>query len=216
MQDVTEAANRQAVEQLFQALIDQDLEGFHRRFNEDSVIEFPQSGERIVGGERRRAVYRSFPGRPSVRRIRTGGDLAVAEASVDYGDEVEWNAVFIFEFRGAKVSRLAAYWARPFDPADSRAALSSRSMAREPHHDLETAQSNGRTDVEARRAGSAPYARPTLPRRLRCWSWPASDAEPDKGEVRGSRSETDEREEPSGVALGPAVSGASLSCGWTG
>jgi ketosteroid isomerase-like protein len=118
---VTEAANRQAVERLFQALIDQDLEGFHGRFHDDSVIEFPQSAERIVGGERRRAVYRSFPGRPSVRRILTGGDLAVVEAAVDYEDGVDWRAVFIFELREAKIAKLTAYWAQPFAPAESRA-----------------------------------------------------------------------------------------------
>ena len=119
---MTEAANRRAVERLFQALIDQDLKGFHRRFQEDSVIEFPQSGERIVGGERRRAVYRSFPGRPSVRRIVTGGDLAVVEADVDYGDGVDWRAVFIFELHDAKIAKLTAYWTQPFAPAESRAA----------------------------------------------------------------------------------------------
>jgi hypothetical protein len=49
------------------------------------VIEFPQSGERIVGDENRRRVYRAFPGRPAVRRTLTGGNLALVEASVDYG-----------------------------------------------------------------------------------------------------------------------------------
>jgi hypothetical protein len=74
VQNLTE--NRRVAERLFQALIDQDLEGFHGLLHEDSVIGFPQSGERIVGEERRRAVYRSFPGAPSVRRILTGGHLA--------------------------------------------------------------------------------------------------------------------------------------------
>jgi len=33
------------------------------QFHAHSVIEFPQSGERIVGDDNRRSVYSSFPGR---------------------------------------------------------------------------------------------------------------------------------------------------------
>jgi ketosteroid isomerase-like protein len=121
VQNVTQTVNRQVAERLFQALINHDLEGFHNRFHEHSVIEFPQSGERIVGEDRRRAVYGSFPGRPSIRQIQTGGSLAVVEATVDYGDGVDWRAVFILEFRDAKIAKLTAYWAQPFAPAESRA-----------------------------------------------------------------------------------------------
>jgi len=94
---VGEAENRQTVERVYQALTEGQVELFHAQFHEDSVIEFPLSGERIAGGESRRAVYQAFPGRPSVRRIVTGGDLAVVEAAVDYGDGVGWRAVFIYE-----------------------------------------------------------------------------------------------------------------------
>ena len=66
-----EAENRQTVERVFEALTEGQVELFHAQFHEDSVIEFPQSGERIAGGESRRAVYRAFPGRPLVRRIVT-------------------------------------------------------------------------------------------------------------------------------------------------
>jgi hypothetical protein len=57
-----EAENRQTVERVFQALTEGQVELFHAQFHEDSVIEFPQTGERIVCGENRRAVYRTFPG----------------------------------------------------------------------------------------------------------------------------------------------------------
>ena len=89
-----EALNRETVERLFEALVAGDVALFHRQFREDSVIEFPQSRERIVGGENRRAIYGTFPGRPRVRRILTAGQLAVAEAAVDYGDGVDWRGGF--------------------------------------------------------------------------------------------------------------------------
>ena len=109
------------MERLFQGLIERDLEMFHDQFHKDSVIEFPQSGERIVGDKRRRSVYGSFRGRPSVRRILTGGNLAVVEASADYGDSIDWRAVFIFELRDGKIAKATAYWTQPFEPAESRA-----------------------------------------------------------------------------------------------
>ena len=118
---MAEAENTQTVGRVFKALIEKDLDLFHEQFHEDSVIEFPQSGERIVGGVNRRAVYSSFPGRPTLRRVRALGNLVVAEVSVDYGDATDWRAVFIYELRGGKISQATAYWTQPFPAAASRA-----------------------------------------------------------------------------------------------
>jgi ketosteroid isomerase-like protein len=63
----------------------------------------------------------NLPGRPSVRRIATGSDLAVVEATVDYGDGVDWRAVFIHELRDGKIAKLTAYWAQSLEAAGSRA-----------------------------------------------------------------------------------------------
>lgn len=114
---------REVAEELFRAINARDIEAFHAQFHDDSVIEYPQSGERIVGGENRRGVYASFPARPSVRRIHSSGRLATVEASVDYGDGLDWRALFILELRDAKIAKLICYWAKPFPPAESRAAF---------------------------------------------------------------------------------------------
>jgi SnoaL-like domain len=90
-----EAENRWAVECLFEAIRAGDAERFHQQFHDGLVLELPQSGERIVGGEHRRQVYRSFPGRPRVQRILTGGDLAVVKADVDHGDGVDWRGLHL-------------------------------------------------------------------------------------------------------------------------
>jgi ketosteroid isomerase-like protein len=113
--------NRQVAERLFEAIGTGDVERFHAQFHADSIIEFPQSGEQIVGEEQRRSVYRSFPGRPTVTRIRTGGNLVVVEADVDYGDDVDWRAVFVCQLRDGKIERLTAVWGAPFKAASSRA-----------------------------------------------------------------------------------------------
>jgi ketosteroid isomerase-like protein len=120
---VSEAANRETVERVIEALNTRDLDLFHAQFHEDSVLEYPQSGERIVGGENRRGVYGAFPGLPKVtpRRLRASGDLVVAEADLDYGDGTPWQAVFVFELRDGKIARETAYWPQPFPAADWRA-----------------------------------------------------------------------------------------------
>jgi hypothetical protein len=120
---VSEAANRETVERVIQALNTRDLELFHAQFHDDSVLEYMQSGERIVGAENRRGVYGAFPGLPTVtpREIRVSGDLAVVEANLDYGDGTPWQAVFIFQLRDGKIARETAYWPQPFEPADWRA-----------------------------------------------------------------------------------------------
>jgi hypothetical protein len=120
---VTDETNLATVERLIEALNRRDLDLFHAQFHEDSVMEYPQSGERIVGGENRRAVYGAFPGLPKVapREIRSGGDLVVVEARLDYGDGAEWQAVFVFELRDGKIARETAYWPQPFPAAGWRA-----------------------------------------------------------------------------------------------
>ena len=120
---MSEHENRQTVERLVRAHNEHDLELFDAQFHEDSVIEYPQSGERIVGGENRRAVYGAFPELPTVtpRRIRSAGELAILEAGFDYGDGASWQAVLVFELRGGRIARETAYWTQPFPAAEWRA-----------------------------------------------------------------------------------------------
>jgi ketosteroid isomerase-like protein len=126
---VSEQANREVIERWARALTEGDLELFDAQFHEDAVIEYPQSGERIVGGENRRAVYAAFPGLPKVdvRRLTFGGDLAFVEARFDYGDDVDWRAAIVLQIRDGKIAREMAYWGQPFEAADWRAAWVERS-----------------------------------------------------------------------------------------
>jgi len=120
---MSESANRETVERLIEGLNARDLELFHAQFHEDSIMEYPQSGERIVGGENRCGVYGAFAGLPRVNpsRIRADGDLVVVEARLDYGDGGDWRGVFVFELRDGRILSETAYFTQPFDPADWRA-----------------------------------------------------------------------------------------------
>ena len=114
---------REVVEALIATLNAGDVGGMDDLFHEDAVMEWPQSGERIVGGENRRAVYTRFPQLPSIslRRLVGDGDLWVAQADLDYGDGDPYQSIFIFELRDGRIAQETAYWTKPFPAPDWRA-----------------------------------------------------------------------------------------------
>lgn len=115
--------NKEIIERLVECINKKDIKVMDELFHEDAVMEWPQSGERIVGGNNRRAIYSSFPKLPTItpRRILANQDLVVAEAVTDYGDGAIYNAVFIFEFRDGKIAKETAYWSTPFEAPAWRA-----------------------------------------------------------------------------------------------
>jgi ketosteroid isomerase-like protein len=120
---VSEAANRGAINALIKALNAGDLQALDRVFTDDVVMEWPQSGERIVGAQNRREVYSRFPSLPHVapRRTNGTGDLWVLEATLDYGDGDPYQCVFIFEMRDGLIAKETGYWSKPFPAPEWRA-----------------------------------------------------------------------------------------------
>ena len=114
---------REVVEALIATLNAGDVGGMDDLFHEDAVMEWPQSGEHIVGGDNRRAVYTRFPQLPtiSLRRLIGDGDLWVAQADLDYGDGDPYQSIFIFELRDGRIAQETAYWTKPFPAPDWRA-----------------------------------------------------------------------------------------------
>ena len=119
---------RETVEALIATLNAGDVDGMDDVFHEDAVMEWPQSGERVVGGDNRRGIYRSFPQLPKIspRRIVGEGDIWVAEATLDYGDGAEYQTVFVFELRDGRIAKETAYWSQPFPAPEWRAAWVER------------------------------------------------------------------------------------------
>jgi ketosteroid isomerase-like protein len=112
------------VERLIACINDRRIEVMDELFHEDALMDWPQSGERVRGGDNRRAIYGAFPQLPTItpRRITSSGDLVVAEASLDYGGGAVYATVFIFEFRDGRIARETAYWSEPFEAPEWRAA----------------------------------------------------------------------------------------------
>lgn len=100
---------------------DQDAE--HDIYDDDSIIDYPQSGERIIGRHNIQALRSHHPEKPSgfkIRRILGSGNLWVTEYVITYnGRPVD--TVSIMEFRAGKVVHETQYFADPFEAPAWRA-----------------------------------------------------------------------------------------------
>lgn len=115
--------NRAVVERTLAGFFGGDYETAAQAMADDAVVEWPQSGERIVGRDACLIVYRNYPGgSPTYRlqRISGEGDHFVAEAIADYGGE-KTHAISIIELRDGKIVKQTDYWANPFEAPAWRA-----------------------------------------------------------------------------------------------
>jgi len=88
--------------------------------------EYPQSGEAFRGRDRIVEMNQSYPTatgtKPTFapREIRTGGDLAVVEGTIDYGNGSVASYVGIIEAKDGRVTRMTEYFGDPFPAPDWR------------------------------------------------------------------------------------------------
>jgi ketosteroid isomerase-like protein len=104
---MSEQQNRSTLEALIATLNAGDRDALDRVFTNDIVMEWSQSGERIVGAKNRREVYSRFPAVPRVmpRRMTGHNDSRIVEADLDYGDGDPHKCVFIFEMRDGLIAK---------------------------------------------------------------------------------------------------------------
>src|ERR1700684_1066240 len=81
-----------------------DFETEHRIYQEDAVLEYPQSGELTRGRRNIQGQRKSQPSnkRFTIRRIVGGGDLWITEFILSYDGKPSYT-VSIMEFNGVKV-----------------------------------------------------------------------------------------------------------------
>jgi hypothetical protein len=106
---------RAALDQHWAASDANDFETEHRIYQEDAVLDYPQSGERTRGRSNIQGQRASQPSKKrfTVRRIIGGGDLWVTELILTYDSKPTYT-VSIMEFRDDKVARETQYFADPF------------------------------------------------------------------------------------------------------
>lgn len=113
--------NRLKLEQYFKGKLDAAQE--YELRHEDVVIDMPQSGERIRGRDKMKAMQDAYPGPPTItiRRIVGSGDVWVVEGRSDYGGRIYYVANII-EFHEGKIIRETRYYAEPFEAPAWRGA----------------------------------------------------------------------------------------------
>ncbi|MGB8579203.1 MAG: nuclear transport factor 2 family protein [Candidatus Sulfotelmatobacter sp.] len=92
-----------------------DFETEHLIYQEDAVLDYPQSGERTRGRRNIQGQRASQPNKKrfTIRRIVGSGDLWVTELILTYDGKPSYT-VSIMEFVGDKVARETQYFADPF------------------------------------------------------------------------------------------------------
>lgn len=115
---------RAALERHWAASDAGDFEREHEIYQENALLEYPQSGEHIRG---RRKIQESRFVQPnkkrfSVHRIIGSGNLWVTEFVLTYDDAPSYS-VSIMEFANGLVERETQYFASPFEASQSRAHL---------------------------------------------------------------------------------------------
>ena len=112
-----ERTNRETLERTLDAMYRGDWETAAEALATDAVVEWPQSGERIVGSQACLVVYQNYPPpapRYKLKRISGGPDVFAVEAVGDYGGE-RYHLTSIVEFRDGKIAKQTDYWASPFE-----------------------------------------------------------------------------------------------------
>ena len=114
---MSEERIRAALNAHWRASADGDVETEHTIYADDSICDYPQSGERILGRKNLQALRSHHPGKPSgfnVRRMIGRDDLWVTEYTITYQGKPAFT-VSIMEFRDGKVVHETQYFADPFE-----------------------------------------------------------------------------------------------------
>jgi ketosteroid isomerase-like protein len=99
-----------------------DFSTEHEIYDEDAVLEYPQSRERICGRQKIQASRQAQPNskRFTIRRIVGRGDIWISEFILSYDGRPSYS-VSIMEFKRGKVAKETQYFGDPFEPGPSRA-----------------------------------------------------------------------------------------------
>jgi hypothetical protein len=112
---------RDALNQHWAASDSGDFSTEHDIYQDDAVLDYPQSRERILGRHNIQVTRTLQPSKKrfEVHRIIGSGDLWITEYVLTY-DAQPFYTVSIMEFRGVKVAHETQYFADPFKASEWR------------------------------------------------------------------------------------------------
>jgi hypothetical protein len=112
---------RATLDRHWEATVALDLDGVHKIYHDDVVVEFPQSGERILGKQNIYELRAHYSSKLTFKilRVRGEGNIWVTEYIITYDGRLV-NIINIMEFKDSKVARETLYFADPFEPPEWR------------------------------------------------------------------------------------------------
>ena len=122
-----EMAAREHIESFWAAMRANDWKAAAEHLAEDCIVDWPCSGERIVGRSAFAAIQATYPtntGRWSfdIHRLVADGDTAVSEITVSDGEQSA-RLVAISLLRDGLIAEQIEYWPGPTDPLPGREHL---------------------------------------------------------------------------------------------
>ncbi len=120
-------SSRAKVESFWAAMQANDWDRAAGHLTQDCVIDWPCSGERIVGRENFAAIQARYPTNTSrwsfdVHRVVGEGEVAVSEVTVTDGEQAARVVAFSI-LDGGQIAHQIEYWPLPYDPQPGREDL---------------------------------------------------------------------------------------------
>jgi hypothetical protein len=136
------ADHRELLTRWAQILDRQEWDKLGEVVHDDTVLEFPQSGERFRGLQNVRAQFENYPGMEpgsaalaevvggtdyalapnyTIVAVSGSGDRGTAILRVQYPDGSWWWAINFYELVDGRIGRTRFFFAADFDPPDWRA-----------------------------------------------------------------------------------------------
>ena len=116
--------NKQILENFWSTMETNDFNAASQLLHDEFLLEWPQSGERIVGGENFAAINTNYPAegkwRFSINDIVAEGDLVVTDVNVTDG-KVIGRAVTFSTIRDEKIWKQVEFWPDRFEAPAWRA-----------------------------------------------------------------------------------------------
>ena len=116
--------NKQILENFWETMGTNDFHAASRLLHDDYTLEWPQSGERILGRDNFAEINISYPAegkwRFSINHVVAEGDMVVTDVSVTDG-KVLGRAITFSTIRDRKILKQIEFWPEPFDAPAWRA-----------------------------------------------------------------------------------------------
>ena len=137
--------SRDIVARYVRAVHERDLDTIQSLQHREFIEDYPQSGERIRGGQNWRSIYENYPGGlvgdadvskdrviggedrwmmgPTFTMVRLSGegDMHTAILKLRYPDDSEWYMVSFMELRDSLVLKATTYFGKTFEAPEWRA-----------------------------------------------------------------------------------------------